>query len=62
MSNSDFDNMSGGLLLTILAVLLLGWLAAWAGKSYMEATSYENVTGRQVSTWDAMWLELRVTP
>lgn len=27
---------------------------------YMEARSYERVTGRHVSMWDAMWIDLRV--
>lgn len=33
---------------------------AWIFKSYMEAKVYTKVTGVKVSTWDAMWVELRV--
>ncbi len=28
--------------------------------SYMEARAYNNVTGKNVSMWDAMWIDLRV--
>lgn len=27
---------------------------------YMEARAYERVTGKHVSVWDAVWLDLRV--
>lgn len=29
-------------------------------KSAMEAAAYNRATGSNVSTWDAMWIELRV--
>jgi hypothetical protein len=29
--------------------------------SAMEANAYNRVTGAHVTTWDAMWLDLRVT-
>lgn len=46
----------GGLL------LLLGCLAMtpWVISSYFEATAFNHATGADVSTWDAMWIELRV--
>jgi hypothetical protein len=28
--------------------------------SYFEASAYNRATGSNVSTWDAMWIELRV--
>jgi hypothetical protein len=41
----------------IIGVLLLfGWIAL----SYLEASAFTHVTGKTVSTWDAMWIELRV--
>lgn len=45
-----------------LAVLfgLLVVLPLWIGRSYMEAQSFNRVTGKNVSTWDAMWIQLRV--
>ena len=35
-------------------------LTLWIGASHLEANAYERVTGKHVSTWDAMFLELRV--
>lgn len=48
-------------ILTWLAVaMIVVSLACWIGGSYMEARAYNNVTGKRVSTWDAMFIELRV--
>lgn len=30
------------------------------GSAYFEASSYNRITGSNVSTWDALWLDLRV--
>lgn len=47
--------------IAIVVVLVCGVpLVGWVGKSYFEAKAYERVTGKHVSTWDALWLELRV--
>lgn len=52
--------------ITLITMFIIGIffipIAGWVGKSYFEAKAYERVTGKEVSTWDAMWLELRVTP
>jgi hypothetical protein len=32
----------------------------WVGASSMEASDFNRVTGKNVSTWDAMWISLRV--
>jgi hypothetical protein len=29
--------------------------------SYMEAKTYNKLTGANVTTWDALWVDLRVT-
>lgn len=47
------------------ALVLLGGfmavlLAVFVVKSSWEAASYNRLTGANVSTWDAMWLELRI--
>ena len=44
----------------LMAGFVLLAIALWAGQSYMEAQAYNHVTGKSVSTWDAMWIELRV--
>lgn len=44
----------------IAAALVLVLLAGWVLASCIEARSFESVTGKHVSTWDAMFLDLRV--
>jgi hypothetical protein len=47
--------------LLILGILLIFFSSiSWVFKSHMEAKAYNHVTGQHVSTWDAMWVELRV--
>jgi hypothetical protein len=47
--------------LVFVAVIVLAFLpSAWIVKSFMEANSFNRITGNQISTWDAMWVELRV--
>ncbi len=43
----------------IVALLLLGptW---WIFSSSMEAKAYNRLTGAHATTWDAMWVQLRV--
>lgn len=38
------------------SIILFGWVV----KSSFEANSYNRLTGKNVSTWDAMFIELRV--
>ncbi len=38
-------------------ILIIG---IWWFQSAMEAAAYNRVTGKDISTWDAMWVELRV--
>ena len=46
----------GAIIAAVLAVIL----GVWIFSSAMEARAYERITGKRVSTWDAMWVELRV--
>lgn len=51
-------DLLGWLILGLVAGLLpFGWVAT----SYLEASAYNRVTGKHVSTWDAMWVDLRVS-
>lgn len=45
-------------ILTGLALVL--FVGGWVGKSAAEARAFRRVTGKVVTTWDAMWLSLRV--
>jgi len=44
----------------VTVVVFVMCILSWIGQSYMEARSYNSVTGKNVSTWDAMWIELRI--
>ena len=44
----------------LLGLLLIGAVSWWVVKSSFEASTYNRLTGANVSTWDAMWVELRV--
>lgn len=35
-------------------------VALWVFLAKMEANAYNRVTGANISTWDAMWIQLRV--
>lgn len=52
------DGWLGFLVLAALVLLVGGAVAV--GLAHMEAGAYERVTGRHVSTFDALWIELRV--
>ena len=44
----------------VAAIMLLAWLVGWVAVSHQEARAFERVTGKQVSTWDAMFINLRI--
>lgn len=47
--------------LAIMCVLLLLILMGkWVASSRMEAAAFNRITDSHVSTWDAMWVELRI--
>lgn len=54
-------NYPGGWLSLLLPFIVFGvLLAVWPIRSYFEARVYNKLTGASVTTWDAMWVELRV--
>jgi hypothetical protein len=44
----------------LIVSLVVLFLLSWVGGSYMEARTYSRLTGKDVSTWDAMWVDLRI--
>ena len=54
---NDGEIVAGVVTFVACCALAIGF--AWAGAA-QEAAAYERVTGVKVSTWDALWLELRV--
>lgn len=58
-ANASDGNKIKAYCLIITVALTIG-ITAWASTSAMEAAAFNRVTGSNVSTWDAMWLQLRV--
>ncbi len=45
----------------VLAIFMfLGMPCYWYFSASMEAKAFNRITGNNVSTWDAMWVELRI--
>jgi len=44
----------------LTVVVFLGLAAFWVLGAYLEARTYRRLTGAEVTTWDAMWVDLRV--
>ena len=44
----------------LFAFVSIPLVGTWAVKSHFEAKAYNRATGADVTTWDAMWIELRV--
>ena len=44
-------------IILLIFAISTGW---WILKSRMEATAFNRITNSEVSTWDAMWVQLRV--
>jgi hypothetical protein len=46
--------------MSLFSAIFIIVAAIWVGASAMEARAYNRLTGNDVSTWDAMWVNLRV--
>jgi len=46
-------------ILAYIAVIIL-CIGAWVGKSAIEANTYTRLTGKEVTVFDAMFIDLRV--
>ena len=57
MTRSDYLILAG----LVSGVLTVAMLVFWIIPSYFEASTYNRLTKATLSTWDAMWVELRVT-
>ena len=47
--------VAGSLLLVVIAAGIFRWVSAT-----MESRTYNRLTGAHTTTWDAIWVELRV--
>jgi len=48
------------LLFVIIMFVLSIPTGIWVFRSAMKANAFNHATGKHVTTWDAMWIELRV--
>ena len=46
--------------IAIFALVASIGTGVWIVRSHMEAATFSRITGEQVTTWDAMWVQLRV--
>ena len=44
----------------VIAASIFTVLAVWVFASMMEAKTFNKFSDKQVTTWDAMWIKLRV--
>ena len=54
------DRARSAIAIAIIALIALGAPALWVIQSYFESSTYNRLTGSETTTWDAMWVELRV--
>jgi hypothetical protein len=57
-NKSDANKIKAWCLIMAIAVTL--GVTIWSVTSSIEAAAFNRVTGSNVTTWDAMWLQLRV--
>lgn len=56
----QFSCLEAGLGCLLIGIVLTLPLSGWVVSSFFEARAFNNATGKNISTWDAMWIELRV--
>lgn len=52
--------VAGLIALGVLLLCLLVGVGLWVGFSAMEARTFTRLTGMPITTWDALWVELRI--
>ena len=59
MNKKGFSLTELMMTITVILILLIAPLT-WIFKSHMEAKAYNRLTGSNATTWEAMWVQLRV--
>ncbi len=59
MNKEKIENVVGYLIVCVLIAALL--FAIVVVPAYFESAAYNRLTGANTTTWDAIWLDLRVT-
>lgn len=57
---NDNDKALNIIWMAIVIILFIVFPGICVFSAHMEAKAYNRITGQHVSTWDAMWVELRV--
>ena len=47
-------------LIIVALIVLAGLTGSWIVRSHFEASAYNRLTEGNATTWDAMWVQLRV--
>ena len=47
--------------IVLLIIIIVAWVCMWLTYSYYEAKVYTGLTNKEVTTWQAMWVDLRIT-
>ena len=58
MDNFEKGLIKWGVVAVIVAIAIC--TASWIVGAYLESQTYNRLTGAHTTTWDAMWVELRV--
>lgn len=58
MNNKGYSDIA--IFLTIGGIALIGAILLGLLSAHMESQTYNKLTGAHTTTWDAMWVELRV--
>lgn len=57
---NEYDKIIVIIITIIITLVLIIMPGSWIAKSYFEAKTFNKITHSNVTTWDAMWVELRV--
>jgi len=55
---THYSEVVGPILIMLVIFVAMGCFHVW--RSHEEAKAYKRITGKEVSTWDAIFVELRV--
>lgn len=55
-----FSNFSNSIVLLIGVLFLVGYALFMWFSAYQEASIFNRITGSDVSTWEALWVNLRI--
>jgi hypothetical protein len=60
ITGDEEAGLAVAIFLPILMALGLVCVAGWVASSYLEASAFNRITGSSTTTWEAMFVELRI--